>query len=86
MTLSPTAHVSPEPEPGVLGIDYRREPPLTYSIPTAAELLGISRGSAYAAADRGELPTVSIGRRRLVPRARLLALLADGSGDAPCAG
>jgi excisionase family DNA binding protein len=49
--------------------------PLTITVDQAAELLGIGRSSAYQAARTGELPTVRIGRRLLVPRARLLALI-----------
>ena len=49
--------------------------PLTMSIDDAAQLLGISRGLAYEAARRGELPTLRLGRRLLVPKARLLELL-----------
>ena len=49
---------------------------LAYSVEEAAELLGISKTSAYQAAQRGELPSVIIGRRRLVPRAALDRLLA----------
>ena len=49
--------------------------PLTMSVNDAARLLGISRGLAYEAARRGELPTLRLGRRLLVPRARLLDLL-----------
>jgi excisionase family DNA binding protein len=46
----------------------------------AAVILGISRGSAYEAAKRNEIPTIRIGRRLLVPSAALERLLA---GDAP---
>ena len=35
----------------------------------AAEELGISKGSAYEAARSGEIPTLRIGRRLIVPRA-----------------
>jgi excisionase family DNA binding protein len=49
--------------------------PLTYTIEETARLLGISRGTAYAAARAGELPTIRLGRRLLVPRAALLELL-----------
>ena len=56
--------------------------PLVMTVPQAAELLGISRGLAYEAATRGELPTIRIGRRLLVPRARLLALVGN-PGDLP---
>ena len=47
----------------------------TLTIDEAAEILGISRSAAYRAADTGEIPTIQIGRRRLVPRARLEELL-----------
>ena len=40
---------------------------LTITIDEAAELLGLSRNSAYTAAGRGELPTLSYGRRKVVP-------------------
>ena len=45
----------------------------------AAAILRISRGSAYAAAKRMEIPTIRIGKRLLVPVASLQRLLA---GDA----
>ncbi|MEE9201814.1 MAG: helix-turn-helix domain-containing protein [Dehalococcoidia bacterium] len=48
---------------------------LTLTVPQAAQALGICRGTAYEAARRGELPTVRIGRRLLVPRAALERLL-----------
>lgn len=53
---------------------------LTISIGDAARLLGISRGLAYEAARTGELPVIRIGRRLLVPRARLEQLI---GADAP---
>lgn len=53
---------------------------LTYTVLEAAELLGMTRNTAYAAAKRGELPTVRIGRLILVPRAPLHAML-DGAGQ-----
>jgi excisionase family DNA binding protein len=52
--------------------------PLTLSVEDAARLLGISRGLAYEAARRGELPVIRLGRRLLVPRARLLELVGEG--------
>jgi excisionase family DNA binding protein len=48
---------------------------LTYTVPEAGRLLGISRGAAYAAAADKTLPTIRIGRRLLVPRAALQRLL-----------
>ena len=53
---------------------------LTWTITEAAQLLGISRATAYEAAHRGELPVRLIGRRMLVPRVALLRLLEQ---DAP---
>lgn len=52
---------------------------LTLTIPEAGVLLGIGRDAAYRAARDGEIPTLKLGRRLVVPRARLLALL----GEAP---
>jgi excisionase family DNA binding protein len=49
--------------------------PATMTIPQAAELLGISRSAAYRAVARGEIPTIRIGRRLLVPTAKLYAML-----------
>lgn len=48
---------------------------LTCTVPEAGALLGIGRDSAYAAAERGEIPCIRIGRRLVVPVGRLLELL-----------
>lgn len=55
--------------------------PLTLTVEEAGRLLGISRGLAYEAARRGDLPTIKLGRRLLVPRARLLALVGEPSPE-----
>lgn len=55
---------------------------LTLTVPEAGELLGLSRGAAYAAARSGALPTLRLGHRLLVPRARLLAMLGEPNTDA----
>jgi excisionase family DNA binding protein len=49
--------------------------PLTYSVPEAAALLGISSWAAYEAIKRGELPARKIGRRIVVPKIQLDAWL-----------
>jgi excisionase family DNA binding protein len=49
--------------------------PPTISVEEAGEILGVSRRSAYRAAENGELPTLRLGRRLLVPTARLKAML-----------
>jgi excisionase family DNA binding protein len=48
---------------------------LTMSVDEAARLLGIGRGLAYEAVRNGEIPSIRLGRRVLIPRARLLELL-----------
>ena len=52
--------------------------PLVLTISEAAKLLRVGRNSAYEAARRGELPTLRIGRRLLVPRAALTDMLKVG--------
>ena len=47
----------------------------TLSITEAALALGISRNKAYEAARRGEIPTIKIGHRILVPMAALERML-----------
>ncbi|MGD7707255.1 helix-turn-helix domain-containing protein [Microlunatus sp. Y2014] len=48
---------------------------LTVTVPVAGQMLGIGRDAAYAAAERGELPSLRIGRRIVVPVPKLLDLL-----------
>jgi excisionase family DNA binding protein len=43
----------------------------TLTIPEVAVLLGVGRNTLYEAARRGEIPTLRIGRRLLVPRLAL---------------
>jgi excisionase family DNA binding protein len=47
----------------------------TIRVERAGQLLGISRGTAYEAARTGQLPTLRIGKRLVVPTAALLRLL-----------
>ena len=55
------------------GHDRHVRPTLTVS--EAAELLGVSRWLIQQQVGRGALPAVRLGRRILIPRARLLAWL-----------
>ncbi len=48
---------------------------LVYTVAEAGTLLGISRAFAYELVARGELPVIRLGRRRLVPKVALLALV-----------
>lgn len=47
--------------------------------PSAAAVLGIGRSLAYVLADRGELPTIRLGQRVVVPVPRLLAMLGEAA-------
>lgn len=47
----------------------------TLRIEEAAKVLGIGRSAAYAAARKGEIPTIRIGGLRLVPKPALERLL-----------
>jgi excisionase family DNA binding protein len=40
-----------------------------YTVPEAGRLLGLSRNGAYEAAKRGDIPTIRVGRRLVVPKA-----------------
>jgi excisionase family DNA binding protein len=53
----------------------------TLTIEEAGEILGLSRCSAYTAAEKGEIPNIRVGRRRIVPRAALERMLAGGTAD-----
>lgn len=50
--------------------------PLTISVPDAGRrYFGIGKNAAYQAARRGEIPTIRIGKRLLVPLAALERML-----------
>ena len=53
-------------------MDVDRE---TYTVPEAGKILGIGRSAAYEAARTGEIPTIRIGKRVLVPVVALRRLL-----------
>lgn len=54
---------------------------LTLTVEEAAMLLGISRAFAYEAVRRGEIPSIRIGRRVLVPRVALDRLVNGPAAD-----
>lgn len=49
--------------------------PATITVEQAGQLLGISRSSAYRGVNRGEIPSIRIGGRIIVPTGKLLDLL-----------
>ena len=57
-------------------MDNPPEPePLTVSVPEAGRMLGIGKAAAYAAAHRGEIPTIRLGRLLRVPRRAIEVML-----------
>lgn len=51
----------------------------TLTVAEAAQALGISKSAAYAAANKGDLPTIRIGRKILVPKVQLERLLGESA-------
>jgi len=54
----------------------------TLKIEEAAKIPGISRNTAYDAVKTGQLPTIKIGKRLLVPRIAIERMLSDNAGAA----
>ena len=52
---------------------------MIFSVTEAAKVFGISRNLAYGAVIRGEIPSIKIGRRILVPKIALDRMLNVGS-------
>lgn len=58
--------------------DDHEEPPMelmTYTVDDVAAMLGIARGKAYEHVRNGDIPSVRMGRRLLIPRERFHAWL-----------
>jgi excisionase family DNA binding protein len=55
---------------------------LTLTVEEAASLLGISRAFAYESVHRGDIPSIRLGRRILIPRTALIRL-AEGESGTP---
>lgn len=50
---------------------------LAFSVEEARKLLGLGRGSMYEAVRIGQIPSIRIGRRILIPRVAIEQLLAN---------
>jgi len=48
---------------------------LTVTVEEAGRIIGVSRGGAYEAVKRGEIPVIRIGKKIRVPKAALERLL-----------
>lgn len=55
--------------------------PLTLTVEQAAEVLGIGRSTAYELVHTGDIPSLRLGRRIVVPIARLASRLGVDSED-----
>lgn len=51
----------------------------TYTVEEAAEVLGLSRNSAYEGIRSGDIPAIRVGRRLLIPKVALDRLLREGA-------
>jgi excisionase family DNA binding protein len=48
---------------------------LVYDVPEAGAKLGLNRNASYAAAKRGDIPTIRIGKLLRVPKAAFHAMI-----------
>jgi excisionase family DNA binding protein len=55
---------------------------MTYSVDDVAALLGIARGKAYEYVRSGDIPSIRMGKRYLIPRERFHAWL-NGEPSSP---
>lgn len=80
-----TRLTNPHRNPPVDARHQDQKPPLsdrlTLSVAEAATMLGIGRATAYECVRTGELPSIKIGGRILIPT-KLLNDLLNGEGDA----
>ena len=59
----------------VLERDWRDRP--TVTVEESGEILGIGRNSAYEGVNSGQIPSIRVGRRIVVPTAQLRRLLGE---------
>ena len=55
---------------------------VVFNVNEVAEMLDLSRNSIYAGLKRGEIPHIRVGKRLLIPRVALEAMLKSKTGDA----
>jgi len=61
----------------------QNQPPLLLSVPEAARLLGVGLTLCWDMVHNGELPSVRLGRRVLIPRTVVDHLASAGSAGEP---
>jgi excisionase family DNA binding protein len=59
----------------LINVETRQVRRLTLTVGEASQVLGVSRSSAYELVRRGELPSMRLGRRIVIPVRALDALL-----------
>ena len=57
--------------PGWRILDEKWDGRSTFTVEETAEILGLSRDSAYAGVNAGSIPAVKVGRRFIIPRIAL---------------
>jgi excisionase family DNA binding protein len=55
--------------------DSKKDIRLVYEVPEAGAMIGLGRNASYAAAKRGDIPTIKIGKLIRVPKAAFHRLL-----------
>jgi Helix-turn-helix domain len=73
--MSITSTASPSPNAAYRILDSKWDGKSTFTVPEVAEILRISVWSAWQAVNAGEIPTIRIGKRRIVARVALERLL-----------
>jgi excisionase family DNA binding protein len=75
--------VAPATAPDLPAADHSRPDPLLIRVEEAARLLSVARSTVYELVERGEFPSVKVGRNRRIRYADLAewaAGLSDGAG------
>ena len=54
-----------------------------YTVDQVSEILGISRTSAYKAVHNGEIPSIRIGKRILVPKSEVQYIVNTTTASSP---
>jgi hypothetical protein len=54
---------------------FQKPDSLVYDVPEAGAMLGLNKNAAYAAAKRGDFPTIRIGKLIRVPKAAFHQML-----------
>jgi excisionase family DNA binding protein len=75
MAIEPPASISsmPEARDAPLLLDLPDKP--MFSVEEVAAILGVGRGTAYQCARSGEIPSLRLGHRILIPRTALVRML-----------